>query len=265
MVSTTVAFGTAAIIRCFARCIRNRRMRRFTSGSPSVSRCSSFSSCRLIRNPRACRTRSHTTSSVTIAACTASIATITRSTCRNTRSASVAGSQNIACGKSGNAPASTCHPAHPTTPIFSSDFPASSSTDTLSTRFSPRAGDSRARSGINAAGLNKNPVCPNAAATPASIAANTNGAAARPKAPNANQIAATGSNRSGRASNTASRPANPCAIPGAKNDNTNAAAANTNNGATSRETGTFPSSRACCIRRADAASVRSSWSGMGWG
>jgi len=105
--TTTVAFGTAAIMRRRARCRRNLRTRALICGLPSISLCSSRTSWRVMRIWRAKLTRARTQSAAAISAWAASTAASTRSIKALVRFISSAGGIMNTWGSSGRAALNT--------------------------------------------------------------------------------------------------------------------------------------------------------------
>ena len=174
------------------------------------------------------------------------------------RVASACGSQSSDPAMSGQACCRAFQPTQPTTVIFSRDFAASIRLRGPKTRPSPVSGLSFLKSGRRAASRIRKPVCTITPAPLASRAARANGPIRWNQAMAALRMACAGSwlCASDRIVDRVCAAAR--AASGRWVASSQAPAVSTARPATSRESGVRPSSRACCSRLADAASVLSS-------
>jgi hypothetical protein len=131
---------------------------------------------------------------------------------------------------------------------FDTDFRASTRLSALSRRFNPARGLNRAKSGRNAREFSRTRVWTTTVATPASIAAITNGAEPRSQIRPArrNALPSFASNWCARARNGVRPNATSRAAPGAAHIRASVTAAKPARVTSSREMGTCPCSRARC-------------------
>ena len=257
---TTEAFGTADIIRCRDRLSRICRRRARICGSPSLSFASSRNSCRVMRSIFRWRACTHTRSSTAIAAKATSAAMASRSAAADaSRSMAPAGACSAACNDAGSPSAN--HNAPPTRPTFSRLRMNSASPSAPNIRFRPLMGSILASFGASDLAETSPCVCTSVAATAPTVTAPATGriksAPSQPSTSAASTISsACARSSTARSARNRSRPSEGNARKAASNPPSSAAKP-----ATSRDSATWPSSRARSMRLGVAASERSSGSG----